>query len=190
MNTFQIENKLAGVKGFRGVYPADKIPRLSRPGLYPQTIIVNLHPSHQKGLHWVAICFLRKKGKKILEYFDSYAVNLPLPLGLEWNFIQNTTKLQGNRSNVCGQYCVYFVDQRRKKSFQQIVQQLKKSANPDRLVENYVERMLPTWKYTTSLKKAQCCVCGEHQGKVLPRTLQLFCKQLVEKCLQERGRGN
>ena len=97
----------------RGVLAADQLPKipLSR---FPSAYIVNTDPSHMQGKHWVAFYFDEKKEG---EFFDSYG-NSPHSYNRTFlNFLlqnsdqyqYNDRKLQNEYSNVCGQYCVYYL---------------------------------------------------------------------------------
>ena len=117
MNTSQITHALehdpVTRKQFCGVFPSDKLPRsLDR---YPCGLIANTDPSNKSGTHWVAFYFpSEKKG----EFFDSYG-HAPEQYRKSfgnflkthaWNF--NKRKLQSAWSDVCGQYCIFFLSHR------------------------------------------------------------------------------
>ena len=109
MNTKQIENILGQELGevFVGVFSRDNIPT-HLPNKF--AMVVNTHPSHKPGEHWVAFYVDRMEG----EYFDSYG--LPPPPDFErlldkYSVSQhyNTHQLQDYFSFVCGQYCIYYL---------------------------------------------------------------------------------
>lgn len=118
-------------KNFLGVFPRDMIPSSINTG----SLIANTDSSKEKGTHWVAMY----KEKNICDYFDSYGRppfqnNLK---GVRNNF--NHTKLQSNNSEVCGQYCLYFLYYRsRGVSLFDIVKSLKN--NGDYIVEEFVKQ--------------------------------------------------
>ena len=109
MNTIQLtvdmmENKDIK-KYFRGVFPADKLPkRFKKPAL----LIANTDPSTKKGSHWVAF-YVPKSGKP--EYFDSLGRLPEKKEFLEFlkkhgkTFTHNKKRLQGTFSTTCGNYC-------------------------------------------------------------------------------------
>ena len=119
MNTIQIVRALEQdpitSNKFCGVFPSDQLPETI--DKYPCGFVANTDRSTQPGTHWVAFYFpSEQKG----EYFDSYGNN-PNYYGktfenylnehsYEWNF--NKHKLQSNWSNVCGQYCIFYLSQR------------------------------------------------------------------------------
>jgi len=141
MNTQQIENLLGGLDGFLGVFPSDGIPTMS-PSNTPQCLIINLDPSHKPGSHWVAACLIRRKKKNVLEFFDSYGLKPPAILSKEWIMFYNPFRFQKPKTNVCGQYCIFFVLQRLKKvSFNSIITHLKAQHSPDNFVRTYVESL-------------------------------------------------
>lgn len=92
---------------FQGIYPCDKIPAILKQGFY----IINTDPSFAEGRHWVALCCL--KDCNTVEYFDSYGKE-PFPMldqhlkMLNVNVRYNACVLQGQTSDVCGDYCVLF----------------------------------------------------------------------------------
>ena len=96
-----------------GVFPADRLPKgLSN---YPCGFIANTDDSARPGQHWVAF-YLSNPGR--MEFFDSYGRD-PEFYGsnfMKWingrtvNF--NTRRIQGDYSNVCGLYCLFYLRQR------------------------------------------------------------------------------
>jgi hypothetical protein len=92
---------------------ANKLPQtIDR---YPCGFVANTDPSSGLGTHWVAFYFpSEEKG----ELFDSYG-NAPeynrksfgdFLKSSEWDF--NRRKLQSARSDVCGQYCIFYLSHR------------------------------------------------------------------------------
>lgn len=118
---------------FRGVFPIDKTPA---PNNYPCAYVFNTDASDQPGEHWIAI-YLTDAGKG--EYFDSYGIP-----PLQYKFLaflrkhsstwtHNETNLQASVSDVCGEYCVFFLLQRcRGRSLASIVNMF----NPKRVEDN------------------------------------------------------
>ena len=128
MNTLQITRALEQdpitSKKFCGVFPSDKLPRTV--DKYPCGFVANTDPSSEPGTHWIAFYFpTEQKG----EFFDSYghppeyyrdSFGNFLKL-YEWEF--NTHKLQSAWSDVCGQYCIFYLSHRaRGHSMNKIVQ--------------------------------------------------------------------
>ena len=109
MSTVQINKVLSKhVKYFQEVYPIDLLP----PTLIQTSIItINLDKHYMLGSHWVALCI---SGTGYAEYFDSYGLT-PYKFeimaflqrhSISWTF--NHHRLQGQTSNVCGQYCCIY----------------------------------------------------------------------------------
>ena len=130
MNTFQINHALKQDpitnRKFCGVLPSDKLPKAI--DKKPCGFIANTDPSREPGPHWEAFYFPSEKEG---EFFDSYG-QPPEHYGnsfgdflnnhsYEWKF--NSRKLQSNWSDVCGQYCIYYLSHRaRGHSMNKIVQ--------------------------------------------------------------------
>ena len=109
MNTLQLKRALehnpSTKKIFGGVFAADELPKTF--DTFPYGFVANTDPSTEPGTHWVAFYFpSRDKG----EFFDSYGYP-PEHYGLESYDIEtwNKYKLQSSWSNVCGQYCIFYL---------------------------------------------------------------------------------
>jgi len=111
MNSLQMEKALLVDKMckdiFVGVFAADKLPDKEYPGIY----IANTDVASQPGQHWVA--FYCEK-PDTTEVFDSYGYNpavyslfLKTWIGDDY-IVQNSCRLQGPDSTVCGQYCIFY----------------------------------------------------------------------------------
>ena len=135
MNTAQITHALEEdpitKKTFCGVFPSDKLPQTI--DKYPCGFVANTDPSSKPGTHWISIWIgpsnARGDHNKILgEYFDSYGTDVPLVFRnyLEkhtdkWKY--NKRKLQSIWSDVCGDYCIFYLSHRaRGYSMNKIVQ--------------------------------------------------------------------
>ena len=106
MNTLQINACLKRCSSFRGTFPIDKMPPLDT---QPYSCVLNLSPSGHAGTHWIA---LFSKDGKMVEYFDSYGRDIPMEIREkigQRHTVTNGITLQQVGSNVCGQYCIYFV---------------------------------------------------------------------------------
>ena len=109
-----------------------------------------MDPSSKPGSHWVAFYFTKdQKG----EFFDSYG---EAPGGYARNFItflelnskewtSNKKQLQGMNSNVCGQYCIYYVVKMcRGNSLYSIVQPFVKNKQiNDAFIDEFVTKYFP-----------------------------------------------
>ena len=76
MDTLIIRKLLSIFPCFKGVYPLDLIPSVKK---MPSAIIINTHPSHKPGEHWVCV-LIDKYG--FGEYFDSFGLP-PLQLKIK-----------------------------------------------------------------------------------------------------------
>ena len=100
-----LERNPSTKKIFGGVFAADELPKTF--DTFPYGFVANTDPSTEPGTHWVAFYFpSRDKG----EFFDSYGYP-PEHYGLESYEIEtwNKYKLQSSWSNVCGQYCIFYL---------------------------------------------------------------------------------
>ena len=113
MNTKQIWNALITNKVtepfFDGVFPKDMLILIENK---PQLIICNTDPSFKKGQHWVLFYFANNwiefydplgndisyYGKEFSELIDKF--------GNEYKFSKIRT--QPVKSNLCGEYCLYY----------------------------------------------------------------------------------
>ena len=109
MNTHQIKRVLERnpytKKTFCGVFAADQLPETV--DTFPCGFVANTDPSTEPGTHWVSFYFpSRDKG----EFFDSYGYP-PEHYGFKLYEIEtwNDRKLQSSWSQVCGQYCIFYL---------------------------------------------------------------------------------
>lgn len=129
----------------RGVYSADQIPKYIRRGGF----IVNTDASSKPGKHWCAFYF---DGFGRSEFFDSYG-NPPQYYSYDFLsclrrnskvWIHNTRKLQSHYSNVCGQYCLYFLIHRvRGQPLGSILKTLEDANYTDQYVYDYISKTFP-----------------------------------------------
>lgn len=132
MNTVQLLNDLSMMfctknKNFI-VAPADSLPKktIKRP-FY--AIANTSKKSQPPGQHWIAFVF-PKNNQNIGYFFDSYGL---APINkYHYDFLSrnckkiifNSTQFQSNTSNVCGLYCLAFIDNLcRGKSYSSFLQQ-------------------------------------------------------------------
>lgn len=111
MNSLEIEYILKNaVSVFEGVFPADKVPKTVN---LHSAIVANTDPASKPGEHWVAFYF--KDGRGI--YFDSYGRPPLTKTVLDFlnanskSWTWNKQQIQGYDTDVCGQYCIYFVQE-------------------------------------------------------------------------------
>ena len=115
MNTDQIQLVLKHLfknsrVQFLGVFASDRLPSLPAIRAFsPCCYVANTEQTGWGGAHWVAF-FHPTAGK--LEFFDSFG-KLPKEFGYDIprsiQIQQNKIQVQGRRSEVCGQLCVYFL---------------------------------------------------------------------------------
>ena len=105
----KVDPKISPV--FLGVFPSDCLPKQIAK---PAALIVNTDPKNKRGRHWVAF-YVDHEGKA--DYMDSFGLP-PFPEAkncldatcLEWQY--SNKQLQSSLTVTCGQYCVYFLNQR------------------------------------------------------------------------------
>lgn len=111
MNTKDIARAIQDLPNARtiGVFAADRIPQKID---LPAAIIANTDEHYKPGQHWVAM-YINSSGRG--KYFDSYGVppySKHIIRSLRRNckkYICNSKSFQSIDSEVCGQYCVFFL---------------------------------------------------------------------------------
>ena len=125
MNTLELEKILTHLIppclcNFLGVFARDTIPHLDDSLTYPLCFVSNTHTREKPGEHWVAFFYV---SSNFLEFFDSYGLHPSLYDFTNFSpqlFKEKT--LQSLDSNVCGQYCIFFLYHRsRGKSLKEII---------------------------------------------------------------------
>ena len=122
MNTIELTSVLSANEitreWFSGVYSRDTLPK-AHITKRPCGLIANLDASDMPGSHWT--CFFlpatHSQGKKPNEFFDSYNANLHGDFEdfLYRNgdsFITSSRQIQGDLSEICGQYCCIYLHYR------------------------------------------------------------------------------
>lgn len=144
MDTIQINKFLKNHKNTKKIFldctSSDKIPLSD---IYPYSCVVNTDDSSKPGQHWVSVYV---PDSKTIEYFDSYALepneNIKIYLEKFEKVIKNDTCLQNLYSDVCGEYCIYFLINRGGgKNFHEIIENLSRKNERDKFVKTFV------WKY-------------------------------------------
>lgn len=71
MNSHQLESLMTGIVGdaFCGVWASDQLPLLTSSFKTPAYLVVNTHPAHEPGEHWLALT-LEEDGTAT--FFDSF----------------------------------------------------------------------------------------------------------------------
>jgi len=115
LNTLDIDWKIT-VPGFLGAHAYDAIP--PRP-THDHCLVVNTSPSQEAGDHWLAIAykdgkmyFLDSYGRSIADFSfsDDFRQTIREYVG-STKVIHNNRWLQSLTSNVCGDYCIYFLEE-------------------------------------------------------------------------------
>lgn len=93
----------------RGVFPSDKLPVIHT-YMYPSALIANTDPHDQPGTHWIAMYFLSPHES---EFIDSYGFP-PETYDMDGYIVRENTyyndkPLQGVNSDVCGDYCLFYL---------------------------------------------------------------------------------
>ena len=91
----------------QGVFPSDKLPVINT---YPASLIANTDPHDKPGTHWVAMYF---ESPHESEFFDSYGFP-PETYNMDTFILRQATyyndkPLQGLDSDVCGDYCLFYL---------------------------------------------------------------------------------
>jgi hypothetical protein len=169
MNTLQLENLLRSdcklSVTFEGVFASDLIPTFcgSRTAL-----VLNESPQSDSGTHWIGIYIENGKG----EYFDSYGRSPEVANFVHFldrncprkNWRYNEKELQSYDTDVCGQYCIWFISERaRGKSMNDIVSTFSKDTQKnDVIVKERVEtrfgRIAEQYINIDSCANLQCCI--------------------------------
>ena len=114
MNTQQLECAINSDPFMRnyviGTFPADRTP-LQIP--LKCGLILNTDPSGLPGQHWLAFYYNEDKQLECFDSYgnhpDKYSVYIQSFLRRFSNIKMNTTRLQSANSQVCGQYCLFYL---------------------------------------------------------------------------------
>ena len=107
MNTAEIYKACGSNKAFGGVYAKDTFIQASK---QKKLYVVNTDPSWSPGEHW----FVVDHTQEPCIIFDSYGAKSPTSSSKFWQGALGTAyyfndTLQGATTNVCGDYCVFYV---------------------------------------------------------------------------------
>ena len=146
MDTTQINKKIS-VPGFLGTFGYDHLPPRKEEDF---SLVINTEVTSEPGAHWIALV----KKDKLLYFLDSYGRNVKhptFPTGFQkavlkyigdsrWKF--NPLLLQQLISNVCGEYCVYFIQELAKGGLTKALSIFSdNSVENDKLVLEYVNNL-------------------------------------------------
>lgn len=126
------------------VVPADKLGTVKSQQF---AIIANSDRSDQPGMHWVAL--FKQRNSPIIEFFDSCAMPIEFYDSAFMKFLHlkgrvtrsSKVRIQSLSSNVCGQYCIYYLIHRVKGvSFENVLQMFNENdlESNDSIVREFV----------------------------------------------------
>lgn len=126
-----------------GVYASDQLENLRSDNI---AIIFNSDESYKPGTHWLGL--FKNEREKTIEFFDSYGMNINFYSSYLEKFMLknykisrvNKFQLQSNFSEVCGQYCLYFLFNRVNNiTYDEIISKFDNNLiNNDLIVESFV----------------------------------------------------
>ena len=160
LNSIQIHNKMQCYASFAGVYAADTLPHDIT---LPCGLIVNTDVTGLPGTHWLAIYVDKKKQG---EYFDSYG--LPPMVQHHLSFLRrhctswrhNTKTIQSPTSEMCGQYCMLYLDQKfKKKPLNQIIERMRAGSVDSNDAKAYVTFVNTFGHVTHNNRQGRCQSC-------------------------------
>jgi len=144
MNTRQLSRILSSERQFCGVYACDELPKKIS-DRFPCAFIANTDDKNSPGKHWCAFFFPTRNR---CEFLDSYGRAPALHSSFN-HFLRNCThimynsfQLQQPLSDVCGQFCVFFLYHRMHgMSYNRILLSFNPNNPPynDNLVNDFVE---------------------------------------------------
>ena len=127
---------------FLGVYPANMIPASDSILQFPSCFIANIDPAFLPGTHWVAFYYETAKN---LDFFDSSGhspsyYSFAIHSNTQINF--NPFVIQSLTSDVCGEYCLFFLYFRsRNNSLSSISRLLYKSSKTDSHIRRFIKKL-------------------------------------------------
>ena len=147
MNTSQL-NAIITAPGFMGAFAFDELPKQPTTELF--SLVVNTSSSSEPGDHWLALVYR----KPVYYFLDSYGRDLN-DVTFSQDFVKTIKNyvgqmkmiyqkklLQQLMSNVCGDYCIYFISELVNRSFKRVLSvfstNLKKN---DDFVFQYVKQL-------------------------------------------------
>ena len=115
MNGYQLRSIIdrfpQAQKNLEGVYPRDQLPHRVDRQKARQCFIINTHPAHKSGEHWVVVCFQHSKAF----YFDSFGFP-PMHGDIQSfirrnssHFVYNAKPVQAVSNFTCGLYAIYVI---------------------------------------------------------------------------------
>ena len=149
------------------VYAANRIPKCIRQGAF----IVNTDADSKPGTHWCAMYFT---GDGQMEYWDSYGLppqNQYFRTAISNNSrssIYNPIKLQNDSSDVCGQFCLFYLMMRlRGHMLTEIVETFNYYPNNDYFVYKFILEAFPCCTSDYPVTIAQSCHARVYKNSML-----------------------
>jgi len=148
MNSDQLYNHLEAMFGTTrckyDVLPAEFLNSVNFKSHFNMFYIFNNQTSKFGGQHWLALC---KKDNRI-EFFDSYGLGLRFYgkhfVNFKKKYVvhENNKKLQSIYSNVCGQFCLFYLYYRHKGYTMHEIEKMftSDSVRNDKIVKQFVFR--------------------------------------------------
>ena len=104
-SNLELDQYMQKHKGFNNTASIDTIKKLKN----NEFQIINYEKAGQGGSHWV--CLINKGNKNY--YFDSYGLppQNEIMKATKGLIMHNTFQIQKTGSDVCGQYCIYVIEQ-------------------------------------------------------------------------------
>jgi hypothetical protein len=114
LSNFDIDNALFHLKGYRGCFAKDSLPKKMKRKEYT---VVNLDDSGNPGTHWVAI--VNQPEFDFVEYFDPFGIMPSTEIHKYMKTAQkairyNDNQLQDTLSVRCGYFCCHYIKERAK----------------------------------------------------------------------------
>ena len=97
LKDFEIEKYYENKARFNGVYSKNNLPKKIKDEAY----IINLdeYTDEDEGTHWIALsCDRRRNSEEVKEFIGNK------------NIIANIFRVQANNSEMCGYFCIGFID--------------------------------------------------------------------------------
>ena len=147
MDTLKIDKKITA-PGFVGAFPYDELPQKSKSDTF--SLVINTESSKEQGDHWLVLLykkpyfyFLDSYGRSMHDgtFSSQFTRTIKSYVGnARYKF--NRKMLQQLTSNVCGDYCVYFIMEMSKKSLENVLSIFGDDlAKNDNYVKNYVNSL-------------------------------------------------
>ena len=147
MDTLQIDKKITA-PGFLGAFPYDELPQKHKSDTF--SLVINTESSKESGDHWLVLLykkpyfyFLDSYGRSMYDgtFSNRFTRTIKSFIGnARYKF--NRKMLQQLTSNACGDYCVYFIMEMSKNSFEKVLSVFGNDwSKNDKYVKHYVKNL-------------------------------------------------